>query len=185
MGRLTIAGSLILIATIGVSLAAIRESSLVWAAVVPLCVSAFFAYAAAMAVLRRDRRSAWIALIGLGLPYFVASILLTPWIGPIPVITPLIDQGSTRLDPPPPPMSEFLNRKEWMKLPVELRKPHVIKMNLESERDRQYQLSLESRRAASRVIAHSYLSLILGGMAALVPGLLALIQPSRPRLQES
>ena len=113
MGRWTIAGMLILVATVGVSLAAIREASLVWAAVIPLFIGAFLAFTALMAILSQSYSLAMAAILacngrGLELPIMPkASENVTlaglrqafaeiPIMRALPVHSPLLSAGAAR-----------------------------------------------------------------------------------------
>jgi hypothetical protein len=186
MGRWTVAGILGLVAVIGVSLAAIREASLVWAATIPLLAGAILTFTAIMAILRRENRAARLGFAGLGIPYFVVAVLLAPAIGPLPAITPLIDSASTYLDPPPPPVRDvWLPQHEWMKLPLEERRARAIKINQDSEKDRVYTRDLKTRRSATRSIVHPLLSLVIGGIGALLASSWAWLRRAGPRLKKA
>jgi hypothetical protein len=169
MGRWTIGGVLGMIALIAVSLAAIREASLVWAAVVSYCVGASFILVATFAVLRRVRRTIWLGFSALGGGFFLLTVPFGSTIGPIPGIGPFIDAVSSRLDPPPPPIHDlWLPPERWMKLPLEERKARTIVLTQDSEKDRIYTRALVSRREASRSIFHSLLSLLIGIMGGML-----------------
>ena len=107
MGRLTIAGMLGLVAMIGVSLAAIREASQVWAAIVPAVrgpsILAFSGGGNGHPPASEPSPPGSGRLSPRG-PYFVGSVLLAPRIGPLPVITPWIDTlfNADSMPPPPP-----------------------------------------------------------------------------------
>ena len=167
MGRWTLAGMMGLIVVVAAGLAAVRESSPAWAAVVSYLVAASFVLVATIALLRKSRRPWWIGFTTFGGGYLILAVALGPTIGPLPGIGRVVDSISDRLDPPPPSMSGlWLPRERWMQLPLEERIARAARLTQESERDRVYTRDLRTRRESSAVILHSLFSVAIGMMGA-------------------
>ncbi len=174
MRRWTIAGASGAIALLAVGMAAFRESSGAWAEAAPLIAGAILLIAGVIAAIRRGRDRGLAAFAGFGGLYFLWAWPVAESPREVPLATPLIERAAVSVDrvanPEPtiryPPIR--MPRREFLKRPLHEREALAIAMNLDSERDRQYQNHRPIRLACSMRIGHAWLALLLGAFGAIL-----------------
>jgi hypothetical protein len=171
MGRWTIFGMFGLIVMIGVPLAAIHDPSPVWATCLTLLVGAVFVLVLEIRIIRKIHQAFWIVFAALGSAYLALAIFGEGDIGP-PMVTRLIDQASSSLEPSPPVVLDlWRDHERWSNLSSEERQARAEVLTQDSSRVRWYASHMRTRKSSFRMIVHSLLSLVFGIVGA------GLVQP--------
>ena len=186
MRRWTIAGMLGLVAMLGLGMAALRDSGGVWAAVAPGLAGASFLAAASLAILRRGRSPGLAAFAAVGGAYFLTSWPMGYAPRNLPVASTAIERVVSEMDAVA--NAKPRERHPELKIYVGIKVPDagLFAVHMEKHADELRRGSWMSHRHErlnfGRKIAHSWLSLALGGLAALAA---TLIFGRRPRYDGS
>jgi hypothetical protein len=178
--RWTIGGALGLIALLAVGMAALRDSECEWAEIAPGVALGTLLIAAALAILRRGRDRACLAFAAIGGAYFLAAWPIGPIPRRVPIASTVIERIVLEFDAvtnPPPPIRHqrwfgAVGRAALRNRPKAEYAAIIREMNVDGERDRRWENHRPWRLMFGRKIAHAWLSLALGSLAAIAAALI-------------
>ncbi len=174
----TIGGLIALVALLALGMASLRDPWCEWAVIAPGVAAAILVIAAALAILRRGRSPACSAFAIAGSAYLLASWPFGPEPRTIPVASGLVERVVLRLDRVTNPKPVDHSRVQTRFMPDIYKRPEAEQAAIFEEWNfyflsyRDWDDHHPDRLIYARRIAHAWLSLALGGLAALASSLI-------------
>lgn len=174
----TIGGLIALVALLALGMASLRDPWCEWAVIAPGVAAAILVIAAALAILRRGRSPACSAFAIAGSAYLLASWPFGPEPRTIPVASGLVERVVLRLDRVTNPKPVDHSRVQTRFMSDIYKRPEAEQAAIFEEWNfyflsyRDWDDHHADRLIYARRIAHAWLSLALGGLAALASSLI-------------
>jgi hypothetical protein len=174
----TIGGLIALVAILAMGMASLRDPECEWAEIAPGAAAAILVTATAFAILRRGRAPACMALTIAGGSYFLASWPLGTEPRMIPIASSLVERIVLRLDGVTNPKPVDHSRVQSRFMPDIYKRPEAEQMAIfeewqfYSDSYRYWDDHRPNRLMFARRIAHAWLALALGGLAAIASSLI-------------